>query len=87
MLFVMAMCGFYGNSYHVLGSLLSLEMMSLSVMYYSVSLMGYGGGEVFELMIIMIMGVCISVVGLGGLVLIGRHHESGYCSSVNILGC
>nr|YP_009327750.1 NADH dehydrogenase subunit 4L [Armillifer agkistrodontis]APB92074.1 NADH dehydrogenase subunit 4L [Armillifer agkistrodontis] len=86
-MFLMGSLSFFGNVNHLLGSLLSLEMMSLSVMFYWIWWGMSIGGEIYGVMIFLVVGVCVSVIGLCMVVEVSRCYDSSYCSVVHVVGC
>nr|AUO29130.1 NADH dehydrogenase subunit 4L [Platorchestia japonica] len=75
------------NYSHLLNSLLSLEMISLSVYF----LFGVGfvflGGEMFYLLYFLVMMVCEGVLGLSLLIAITYGFGEDYFKSINVLVC
>nr|AYB71584.1 NADH dehydrogenase subunit 4L [Platorchestia sp. AKP-2018] len=75
------------NYSHLLNSLLSLEMISLSVYFLlSVSFV-FLGGEMFYLLYFLVMMVCEGVLGLSLLIAVTYGFGVDYFKAINILMC
>nr|YP_009515499.1 NADH dehydrogenase subunit 4L [Parhyale hawaiensis]AAT69315.1 NADH dehydrogenase subunit 4L [Parhyale hawaiensis]AYB71610.1 NADH dehydrogenase subunit 4L [Parhyale hawaiensis] len=82
-----AVFSFVMNYNHLLNSLLSLEMISLSLYF----LMGLGymvlGMEIYNLLYFLVMLVCEGVLGLSILIMIVYGYGEDYMKSFSVLMC
>nr|YP_009515486.1 NADH dehydrogenase subunit 4L [Trinorchestia longiramus]AYB71597.1 NADH dehydrogenase subunit 4L [Trinorchestia longiramus] len=95
-MYVFMLCMFIGfmgffsfilNYNHLLNSLLSLELISVSVYFLlGVSFVFYWG-DLFYLMYFLVMVVCESVLGLSLLIFVTYGFGEDYFKSINILTC
>nr|AUO29143.1 NADH dehydrogenase subunit 4L [Platorchestia parapacifica] len=84
---LMGFLSFILNYMHLLNSLLSLEMISLSVYFLlSVSFV-FLGSEMFYLLYFLVMMVCEGVLGLSILIAVTYGFGGDYFKSINILLC
>nr|QQQ88889.1 NADH dehydrogenase subunit 4L [Hyalella tiwanaku] len=83
----MSLYAFMVNHSHLLNSLLSLEMMSVTI-YFLISVVFTSLGlELFYLLFFLVMIVCEGVLGLSLLVSLVHSHGEDYFKLFNFIQC
>nr|QQQ88564.1 NADH dehydrogenase subunit 4L [Hyalella tiwanaku] len=83
----MSLYAFMSNHSHLLNSLLSLEMMSVTI-YFLISIVFTSLGlELFYLLFFLVMIVCEGVLGLSLLISLVHSHGEDYFKLFNFIQC
>nr|SBT96174.1 ND4L [Hyalella lucifugax] len=83
----MGLYAFISNHSHLLNSLLSLEMMSVTI-YFLISVVFTSLGlELFYLLFFLVMIVCEGVLGLSLLISLVHSHGEDYFKLFNFIQC
>nr|QQQ88785.1 NADH dehydrogenase subunit 4L [Hyalella kochi] len=83
----MSIYSYIFNYSHLLNSLLSLEMMSVTIYFLIGSTFIYLGLEVFYLLFFLVMVVCEGVLGLSLLISLVHSHGEDYFKLFNFIQC
>nr|QQQ88824.1 NADH dehydrogenase subunit 4L [Hyalella latimana] len=75
------------NHSHLLNSLLSLEMMSVTIYFLIGETFIYLGLEMFYLLFFLVMVVCEGVLGLSLLISLVHSHGEDYFKLFNFIQC
>nr|QQQ88876.1 NADH dehydrogenase subunit 4L [Hyalella kochi] len=88
-LFTLSMSGYsyIFNYSHLLNSLLSLEMMSVTIYFLIGSTFIYLGLEMFYLLFFLVMVVCEGALGLSLLISLVHSHGEDYFKLFNFIQC
>nr|QQQ88681.1 NADH dehydrogenase subunit 4L [Hyalella kochi]QQQ88733.1 NADH dehydrogenase subunit 4L [Hyalella sp. 2015-x] len=86
-LLTMSIYVFVTNNSHLLNSLLSLEMMSVTIYFLIGSIFTYLGLEMYYLLFFLIMVVCEGVLGLSLLISLVSSHGEDYFKLFNFMQC
>nr|QQQ88902.1 NADH dehydrogenase subunit 4L [Hyalella kochi] len=83
----MSLYTFVMNHSHLLNSLLSLELMSVTIYFLIGVIFTFLGLELFYLLFFLVMVVCEGVLGLSLLIILVHSHGEDYSKTFNFIQC
>ncbi|YP_009515513.1 NADH dehydrogenase subunit 4L (mitochondrion) [Hyalella azteca] len=80
-------CAFVSNYSHLLNSLLTLELLSVTLYLSIAAIFSSVGSELFYLLFFLVLVVCEGVLGISLLISLAHSHGEDYFKSMNAMQC